>query len=60
MTPNPPEHFEEHYIVNIDFQKPDGLWVHNFEVDVLVTCQHGVQPRQSGNQSARSLPKLPD
>ena len=52
MTPDPPAHFGEHYLVSIDYQKSDGLWVHNFEVYVLVICQHGVNEKDNHGKAA--------
>ncbi len=55
MTPDPPAHFEEQYLVSIDYQKSDGLWVHNFEVVVLVSCQHGVGEKNNHDKAVTKV-----
>lgn len=49
--------FQEEYLVNLDYQKPDGYWVCSHEELVRVPVQHGVNEKNNHDQ-AENIAKI--
>lgn len=43
----PSDIFQEEYLVNLDYQKPDGFWVCSHIDYVYVTVRHGVNEKDN-------------
>ena len=46
--------FGEQYEVNIDYQNPDGYWVHSYDAHINVPVVHGVNEK-GNHEAAREL-----
>lgn len=44
--------FLEAYEVNVDYQKPDGYWVHSHRATIYVRVTHGVNEKQNHELAA--------